>query len=94
MTDSIFIHYGTRMPEMTCTLMEAANVSARIKPSTHVVIKPNLVVSHPASDGATTHPEIVEGVIRYLKDHGVGNISIAEGAWVGDSTERAFKNCG
>ncbi|MCL2349350.1 MAG: DUF362 domain-containing protein [Planctomycetaceae bacterium] len=90
----ILIHYGTRMPEMTCALLEAANVSAKIKSSMHVVIKPNLVVSRPASDGATTHPEIVEGVIRYLKDNGINNISIAEGAWVGDSTERAFKNCG
>jgi uncharacterized protein (DUF362 family) len=94
MTNKIFIHYGTQIPEMTCALMDAANVSANIQPSMHVVIKPNLVVSRPAADGATTHPEIVEGIIRYLKDRGLGNISIAEGAWVGDSTERAFKNCG
>ena len=102
MANKIFIHYGTRMPEMTYSLMEAADVSSKIKSSMNkkgamrpaIVIKPNLVVSRPASDGATTHPEIVEGVIRYLKDHGIGNITIAEGAWVGDSTERAFKNCG
>ena len=94
MPEKIFIHYGTRMPEMTCALMEAADVSTHIQSSMNVVIKPNLVVSRPANDGATTHPEIVEGIIRYLKDHGVGNITIAEGAWVGDSTERAFKNCG
>ena len=94
MTNSIYIHYGTRMPEMTYALMDAAAVSAKIKPSMHVVIKPNLVVSRPADDGATTHPQIVEGIVRYLKDHGVSKISIAEGAWVGDLTERAFKNCG
>ena len=51
--NKILIHYGTRMPEMTCTLLEAANDSAKIKPSMHVVIKPNLVVSRPASDGVT-----------------------------------------
>ena len=94
MTNRIFIHYGTQISEMTCALLDAANVSSGIQPSMHVVVKPNLVVSRPAADGATTHPEIAEGIIRYLKDHGIGNISIAEGAWVGDSTERAFKNCG
>ena len=79
---------------MAYALMEAANVSAGIKPSMRVVIKPNLVVSRSADGGATTHPEIVEGIIRFLKDHGAGNITIAEGAWVGDSTERAFEKCG
>ena len=74
--------------------MEAADVSTRIKPSLHIVIKPNLVAPRPADNGATTHPEIVEGIIRYLKEHGIDHIVIAEGAWVGDSTERAFKICG
>ena len=94
MTNRIYIHYGTQMPEMVYSLMKAANIAASVKPSMNVVIKPNLVVSRPADDGATTHPEIVEGIVRYLKDHGVGSITIAEGSWVGDSTERAFKNCG
>jgi uncharacterized protein (DUF362 family) len=51
-------------------------------------------VSRPADGGATTHPGIVEGIIRYLQDAGVRNISIIEGSWVGDSTQRAFQNCG
>jgi len=59
-----------------------------------VSIKPNLVVSRPASDGATTHPEVVEGIILFLKEYGVNKINIIEGSWVGDSTKRAFKNCG
>ena len=94
MTNRIYIHYGVRMPEMAFALMEAAKVSAKIKPAMHVVVKPNLVAPRPADGGATTHPEIVEGIIRYLKEHGIGSITIAEGAWVGDSTERAFEVCG
>ena len=57
-------------------------------------IKPNLVCASPASEGATTHPEIVEGIILYLLDNGFRNIKIIEGSWVGDSTKRAFKVCG
>ena len=59
-----------------------------------VLLKPNLVVSSPASEGATTTPDIAEGLIEWLADHGFSNIIIAEGSWVGDSTARAFKVCG
>ena len=31
-----------------------------------IILKPNLVVSKPASSGATTHPEIAAAVIEYL----------------------------
>ena len=59
-----------------------------------VLLKPNLVVSSPASGGATTTPAIAEGLIEWLADHGFSNIIIAEGSWVGDSTARAFEVCG
>ena len=59
-----------------------------------VLLKPNLVVSSPASGGATTTPAIAEGLIEWLVDHGFANITIAEGSWVGDSTAKAFAVCG
>ena len=59
-----------------------------------IVLKPNLVVSKPASGGATTHPEIAAGLIEYLLDYGFSDITVAEGSWVGGSTEKAFKICG
>jgi uncharacterized protein (DUF362 family) len=59
-----------------------------------VLLKPNLVVSSPASGGATTTPAIAEGLIEWLADHGFSNVIIAEGSWVGDSTARAFQVCG
>ena len=57
-------------------------------------IKPNLVVARPAAEGATTHVEIVSGLIDYLKGNGFNDISIIEGAWLGASTAEAFKVCG
>lgn len=59
-----------------------------------VLLKPNLVVSSPASGGATTTPAIAEGLIEWLADNGFSNVIIAEGSWVGDSTARAFQVCG
>lgn len=93
MTD-IYINYGTDLSRMTYELMETAGITGRLRPEMTIGIKPNLVVARPADGGATTHPEIVEGIIRYVRDAGVHNIVILEGSWVGDSTQRAFRNCG
>ncbi len=59
-----------------------------------LLLKPNLVVSKSASEGATTHPEIAEAVVEYFLDCGFSDIAVAEGSWVGDSTARAFEVCG
>jgi len=90
----IYINNGVNPKEMTMELLEAADVAGKLNPSMKVVIKPNLVVAKPASEGATTHPEIVEGIVRFLKDCGVSNIAIAEGSWVGEGTRRAWDACG
>jgi len=59
-----------------------------------IAIKPNLVVSSPSRDGATTDPRIVEAIVAYLLDNGFDDIVIMESAWLGDDTERAFRICG
>ncbi|ROR26347.1 uncharacterized protein (DUF362 family) [Mobilisporobacter senegalensis] len=90
----IYINYGIDLQEMTFELMDAAKVADKLDPTMKVGIKPNLVVSRSADDGATTHPEIVEGIIKYLQAFGIHDITILEGSWIGDNTKRAFKNCG
>lgn len=90
----IHVIYGEDICAMTQTLLESADVAGFIPKNGHVVLKPNLVVARPAHEGATTHTEIVEGVVRYLKDLGISRITIAEGSWVGDSTEHAFRVTG
>ncbi len=87
--------YGTDYLEMTVRLLEEADLAAQIPGREACIgIKPNLVVPSPADFGATTHPEIVEGIIEYLHANGFGNILIAEGSWVGDKTAEAFEYCG
>lgn len=91
----IMMIHGTDYTSMTKQLLEAADLAADL-PDKHmrIGIKPNLVVAKPASSGATTHPEIVAGVIEYLQDHGYDNISVLEGSWVGDYTARAYEASG
>ena len=91
--------YGTDYKRMTKELLENADLAEIIAADSDVRnarigIKPNLVCPSPAQFGATTHPEVVAGIIEYLKEHGFENILIAEGSWIGDRTEDAFEYCG
>jgi uncharacterized protein (DUF362 family) len=90
----LVINYGKDIAKNTYECLKASDIHDYLLPSQAVAIKPNLVVSRPASDGATTHPEVVEGIIIFLKEYGVKEICVMESSWAGDSTKRAYKNCG
>lgn len=92
--NKLFIARDKDPLKMTLDLLNRMNPLNGKDKDMAVGIKPNLVCASPASEGATTHPEIVEGIIRYLFDNGYRNIKIIEGSWVGDSTKSAFKVCG
>ena len=87
--------YGTDFKENTKILLDKCALASRIGDRDRLIgIKPNLVCAVPAMYGATTHPEIVSGIIEYLQENRFSNIVIAEGSWVGDRTEEAFEYCG
>ena len=93
--NQILKRYGTDYKKMTKELLEAADLIGLISDhDCRIGIKPNLVAPADALWGATTHPEIVAGIIEYLQDHGCRNLVIAEGSWVGDRTEESFEVCG
>lgn len=79
---------------MVKELLEVIKPEEEIDKNALIGIKPNLVVAKPSSSGATTSPEIVEGLIEYLKSKERDKIVIMEGSWVGDRTSEAFKVCG
>lgn len=97
-TGKLYVLYGDRPEEMAFRLMERMDVAGELarlgKKKPLVAIKPNLVVAQPASWGATTEPGLVRGVISYLQQNGYDNLLVMEGAWIGDSTEKAFAVCG
>ena len=87
--------YGTSYKEMTKELLASADLAGQIGDrKRRIGIKPNLVAPTPADFGATTHPEIVAGIVEYLQERGFSDLVIAEGSWVGDRTEEAFRYCG
>lgn len=96
--------YGEDFKENTLRLLEEAGLEdmidekaaamGRDRKSMRIALKPNLVSSTPASYGATTHPELVAGLIEYLQAKGFENIRVMEGSWVGDRTKDACDVCG
>jgi uncharacterized protein (DUF362 family) len=88
------INYSPDITVATIETLRASDIADYLRPNMNVAIKPNLVLAAPASDGATTHPEVVEGIIIFLREFGIKNIEIIESSWIGDSTKRAFKVCG
>lgn len=93
--NEILIIHGTDYLEMTKVLLEEAHLADRISEKhSKIGIKPNLVSPSKACYGATTHPEIVAGIIEYLKEHGFEQILMLEGSWVGDKTQDSIVACG
>lgn len=87
--------HGMDYQNMTKELLERADLAALIpSKNSKIGIKPNLVSPSPASYGATTHPEIVAGIIEYLQEQGFSNLIMLEGSWVGDKTADSVKVCG
>ncbi len=97
-SNEILKTFGTDYKDMTVRLLNEADlikhIEAKKAVDPRIAIKPNLVSPTPAFYGATTHPEVVEGIITYLKDAGYNNIVIMEGSWIGDPTSDAFEYCG
>ena len=93
--NEIYIKSGTNYKEMTKELLAQCGLASVISDKKmQIGIKPNLVSPSEASWGATTHPEIVAGIIEYLKEHGFRDLVMLEGSWVGDKTREAYKTCG
>ena len=90
----IYQIYGRDAHAMTLRLLEAADAIRLVPAGGSVALKPNLVVAAPPESGATTHPGVLSGCIEYFRAHGVKDISVIEGSWVGDRTMAAMHEAG
>ena len=90
----ITVVYGEQPREMVVTLLTRLRPEEGLPRNAKIGLKPNLVLEKPASSGATTHPELVEGIIQYFQAKGYQDLVIMEGSWVGSQTQQAFRVCG
>lgn len=92
--NQIMIIYGDKPYDMTKEILKKSGLKDLIPKGASIGIKPNILMQSLPENGATTHPEIVEAIIDYLKENGYSNLLILEGAWIGDNTDKAFKYLG
>ena len=93
--NDIYIIHGTDYKKMTIKLLKHLDLAGDIEDRKQCIgIKPNLVNATSASHGATTHPEIVDGLLTYLKEEGFWNIQVLESSWVGEKTMNAARSNG
>ena len=90
----IVITYGNDLVKNTYDTLAASDIASYLDAGMEVSLKPNLVVPGPASNGAITHPEVIEGIILFLRDFGVREIAVIENSAIGRGAARAFKACG
>ena len=91
----IMAMYGTDGFDMVQRLLEQMDAVSHLPQDKHasIAIKPNLVVAHTADTGATTHPEIIEGIICYLQAQGYDNLSIIESVSYTHLNKEAGRAC-
>jgi len=65
--DHIHVIYGDNPKAMILEVLEKIKPEQGIKHEATIGIKPNLVVAKPSTSGATTSPELVEGIIEYFQ---------------------------
>ena len=93
--NEILIIHGDDYKAMAKRVLEQADLAGLIgSRERHIGLKPNMVVPKPASAEATTHPELLDGTLEYLTDHGFTNITVMESSWVGADTQDALRVCG
>lgn len=93
--NQIVMIHGTNYTQMAIELLESIDLETIIGGrDKRVSVKPNLLHTDTAENGAVTHPELVDGVLYYLKQHHFTNVCVMEGAWVGARTSQAVEYSG
>ncbi|MCL2697345.1 MAG: DUF362 domain-containing protein [Oscillospiraceae bacterium] len=90
----IIINYSKDILGGTLEALRASTLGSLVRHDTKVALKPNMVLAKPPSEGATTHSEVAEAIIIFLREQGVRSIEIIESAWIGDDTKRVYSVCG
>lgn len=90
----IYAVYGSDGKAMALQVLRKMDAASAIPRNARIAIKPNMVLAKPPESGATTHPQVVEGIIEYLWENGFTNIEIIESAWAGGNTLAAYKATG
>ncbi len=86
----VYLQKATR-PEQIISLLEMMDPDIN---GDRVFIKPNIVAPFGPLSGIVTDPELVRGLIEYLRHKGIDNIAIGEAPGLGVNVQDAFSVSG
>jgi len=89
----IAIIKGTNPQDMTVKALEMTEAHEVLLNGKPVLIKPNYLNAKHPSTGITTDSRVIEGVVKFLKQHHVKDVIIGEGSGFAD-TFKAFQVAG
>jgi len=84
---------GTNPTAMTIEALQMVNAHEVLSMEKPILIKPNYINARHPSTGITTDSRVIEGVVAFLKQHGMKEIVIGEGSGFADTFE-AFRVAG
>lgn len=80
-----------------CKSMDALSIAEDMRPDLKVVIKPNLIMAKSPDYPVTTHPLVIKCVVRWLREHKVEHITLAEsssGLYNAEYMKNVYHVCG
>lgn len=83
--------------EAVSKALDALDICSELSPEMNIVLKPNLVMAKKPDTPVTTHPLIVSSVARWLSEHGMKHILIAEssgGPYTWEYMKGIYQTCG
>ena len=84
---------GTNPQDMVAKALEMTAAHEALPKGKPVLIKPNYINARHPSTGITTDSRVIEGVVKFLKQHSVEDMMIGEGSGFAD-TFKAFQVAG
>lgn len=85
------------LQEAVATHFERLGVAALVTPGIRVVLKPNLLVGRAPEACITTHPAVIQAVANWLRDHGAGEVVLADspgGVYSAARMKSVYHACG
>ncbi len=80
-----------------CRSFEALNIAKDMRPGLKVVLKPNLIMAKSPEHPVTTHPFVIKAIVRWLKEHDIHDITLAEssgGLYNSEYMGNVYRICG
>ncbi|MDH5450651.1 MAG: DUF362 domain-containing protein [Candidatus Bathyarchaeota archaeon] len=84
---------GKTPQDMTVKALQMVNADVVLSKEKPILVKPNYINARHPSTGITTDSRVIEGVIKFLKQHNMNEIIVGEGSGFADTFE-AFRVAG